>query len=409
MKKRWICSGIMIAISLAILVGMFFSYIKVDFHGFGDKFVELAPELLGSDILKELAQGIRAAAEELLKQLISAAGSSSSDPLVLSFTGFGIISQASSWSSRLKEYEAVAAALKWTILIVLIPCVFSILAFAFSFVRRRWSYLTAGICSLLGLAGTLISVLFIFPNRIYNAILGIDLGEVSSLIGKSLTDTNWVSAIAGFVGGGVDTVVGGTVAQFAEKMNFHESTVRGFIVRGLGPAYWISIVCFVILLVLSVVGFIIARKPSVAADGRGGRDRRPPVGSEGDNTPIRIPPGGFNKTYAVHGKAVRTAAQPGIQCSFGPLAGVTIPLAAGDRLTLGTDADRCNLVCAAPGVAPVHCSILWNQGTGEYTVLDPAGAGVYLDGRRITPGRGIPVPGGARVFLGNEKNSVRLL
>ena len=399
----------MIAVSLAVLIGMAFSYIQVNFNGFSDKFVELAPEVLGNDILKDLAGGIRTAVDELLKSLIKGAGSSNKDPLILSFTGFGVMSKASTWSHRLKDYPQVATILWWIFVVVLIPCVFGLLTFAFSFVRRRWSYLVAGICSLAGLAGTLLSVLYIFPNRIYGAILDIDLGRVFELIGKSVTDVGWVSAVAGFLGGGIDTVTEGTVAQLAEKLNFHESTVRGFIVRGLGPAYWISVVCFALLLVLSVVGFIIARKPGVAKDqSRAGRNRA----RENENfnmPPLRIPAGGFDKTYAVHGTAVRTAAQPGIQCSFGALAGVTIPLAAGDKLTLGTDPNRCNLVCAAPGIAPVHCSILWNQGTGDYTVQDPVGAGVYVNGKRIMRGSGVTVPGGDRVFLGNEKNSVRFL
>lgn len=84
----------------------------------------------------------------------------------------------------------------------------------------------------------------------------------------------------------------------------------------------------------------------------------------------------------------------------------------GRQIIIGRDQKNCTIAFAdkTPGVSNRHCSITWDENTGEFILTDlNSSYGTFLmDGRRLTPGVGQRLKPGDSFYLGEKGNWFRV-
>ena len=364
----WLASGVMIAAALAVICSIFLTYFKLDFVDFGSRITKTAAESSGSSVVRQLAEAVSLQAEELISQTISCFSGKESD-LVLSLSGTEIIKNVQDFLENLNKYPRIKWILICVLVMIILPVICALLAFIFSWFRKKWSYITACACGMVGLIGTLVSALWLFPASIYHSLLNVNLAHISGLIGKSISNESWLKKITELAGNMADAGEAGKVKDIAHQLSLKESDVRSFVLKGLGPAFWICIAGLFVLVMAAVVGIIIAKEAE-----------------------------GFQAgTY------------PAVVCHFGNLAEAEIPVPteAGKFLTIGSDSE-CNLIIDE--LAPLHCAIRWDKKQQNYLVVNPEKGKVFFaNGREIKQGGSITLKSGETICLGKMANKVEVL
>lgn len=84
----------------------------------------------------------------------------------------------------------------------------------------------------------------------------------------------------------------------------------------------------------------------------------------------------------------------------------------GRQIVIGRDQKNCTIAFAdkTPGVSSRHCSVTWDENTGEFILTDlNSSYGTFLmDGRRLTPGVGQRLKPGDGFYLGEKGNWFRV-
>ena len=89
--------------------------------------------------------------------------------------------------------------------------------------------------------------------------------------------------------------------------------------------------------------------------------------------------------------------------------GANLPLREGERIIIGTDPVKCNLILPAVNIDPVHCAVSFRPDEGCYILKDYSEHGIWTATirKKIVPA-GDKVPAGTRIYLGTLDNSLYL-
>ena len=301
--EKWIVSILMLFVAVIIGAGILLPYLQVDLSG-------------PISLVAAVSQPVANVFNYLTEFLGNEAGRLTFSALTLLKLTMGKFSG---------DFPEAAAALKSIKLIILIPYIIVILCFIFAFFRRTWSYIVTAVLSAAGLAVSLLSILLLVPKKLYEAI---------PKAVRDIADTLKLS-----------------------EVGFDEAGIRGFVRKGIGISWWIMVIGFALLLILSVIGIVMCVK-----------------------------------------KRKAVSATHGVCCSFGALNGVGIPLSTGQEILIGKDPSRCNYIASEQGVENVHCRIRY-IGNNCYEVTNYSRAGITISGRRIVNSNGVNVQAGTPVII----------
>ena len=237
---------------------------------------------------------------------------------------------------------------------VLAPYICAVIAIICAFFRKVWSYCISLIGSAAGLTISLLGMLVIIPKHVS------DLFPSFSV---------------------VDIVP--------------EKTVREAMLSNTGLAWWVSVIASLVIAAFSIWGIVLAVK-----EGRGGSDLLPDDGGFGTYT--RAAERNWKK-----GRPARS--EGGIICDFGDFAGVTIPIAAGEELVLGSDSISSNLVIQEPWIDGTHCIIKWDSVNAVYTVSCYARDGISVNSRILSKGSRVTASSGDVIFISRHNETIRLV
>ena len=93
----------------------------------------------------------------------------------------------------------------------------------------------------------------------------------------------------------------------------------------------------------------------------------------------------------------------------GKLAGTIVRLNDEQKITLGRDSARADIVIASDTVSRVHCTIVYHGDTNSYTLFDMSKNGVFIGrGQRIAQKMEVRLYSGDELWIGDETNRIRL-
>lgn len=99
-----------------------------------------------------------------------------------------------------------------------------------------------------------------------------------------------------------------------------------------------------------------------------------------------------------------------VEILSGEFAGATLPVTAGEDITIGRDPKRANVVTspANTSISGLHCRIRFDEQNGKYVVIDHSTNGTYLNNEKLTPERGTYAAKGSLVKLADGAMILRL-
>ena len=354
--KKWVCSGILAALSMMVICSVFFAFFDGSFLGFGNDLVDTKSEKLQTDTLKTAARGVSREADSLIEEINDVL--TGEDSYTVSFTGLDLVKDIPDLKNNLDDHPGIKGAVISAFCMVLIPVFFALLVFGFSWIRKKWSYITAAALSTAGIATLLVMSLLLFPANIYNDVMNADLEEISRQAGRSLDDQSWHDELQNLAGDDINLAEEGKVLHIEDDLEINKSAVRSYVIDGFGPAFIICAIGFVLMLAASLAGILFSLNPET------------------------------------------TNVEMGLTCYFGPLAGEKIPVYADEYVTLGSDSS-CNVVIQE--LAPIHCAVSWSEKSHTYVIANPENAKIILEnGRELKPGGGMQLSSGESMFLGNK-------
>lgn len=143
--------------------------------------------------------------------------------------------------------------------------------------------------------------------------------------------------------------------------------ISPFFVDGLGPGFWICVIVFVFILLISICGYIT-----------------------------------YDLTEAPD--TVQVFGEPGILCLCGEMAGLRIPMETGDEIMVGSDVRYCNLIVEKEHVRKNHCLIRYD-GKNYILSFHPAGMTFVNEEQPLVYGeQKITVARGSRLEIGTLQN-----
>lgn len=93
----------------------------------------------------------------------------------------------------------------------------------------------------------------------------------------------------------------------------------------------------------------------------------------------------------------------------GKLAGTIVRLKDGQKITLGRDVKKAEIVIEVETVSRVHCTIQYHNASNNYLVCDLSKNGVFIDnGKRLAPGTEVSLEPGSELWIGDKMNRIRL-
>lgn len=93
----------------------------------------------------------------------------------------------------------------------------------------------------------------------------------------------------------------------------------------------------------------------------------------------------------------------GVKGMFG---GAQIPLANGDEIVIGRDAEICHIVLEGQSISRKHCVIQYDGKTGHYIVTDYSANGTFLgNGSRLPKETPTPLSPGTVLWIGDAENT----
>lgn len=93
----------------------------------------------------------------------------------------------------------------------------------------------------------------------------------------------------------------------------------------------------------------------------------------------------------------------------GQYTGFDFEIEPGEEIVFGRDEEFCDVTFASPQISRRHCGIRYDEVTGCYQVIDYSVTGTMLsNGRKVTSGSYMVVHPGIIVYLGDQKEAIRL-
>lgn len=99
-----------------------------------------------------------------------------------------------------------------------------------------------------------------------------------------------------------------------------------------------------------------------------------------------------------------------VEILSGEFAGATLPVKAGEDITIGRDPKRANVVTspANTSISGLHCRIRYDEQNGKYIVIDHSSNGTYLNNEKLMHERGTYAAKGSLVKLADGAMILRL-
>lgn len=227
------------------------------------------------------------------------------------------------------------------------PYIIAVAVIVFGLLKQRWSYIVTAVLSGLEIAFLLIDSQILIPNYLVKV--------ADSMVETLENSVIQIPYIGDFVWGGVEDTIGFDSSE----------TIKAFFTRGLGPGFWICVVVFVFVLMISICVYFVWNMAEDTAE--------------------------------------TVAKEAAVICLCGDMAGLRIPMNPEDEIVIGSDARFCNLVVEEREIDSKQCRILYHD--GKYTVTGYAKSPTILneeitlrDSQCITVGRG------TRLEIGAIKN-----
>lgn len=157
-----------------------------------------------------------------------------------------------------------------------------------------------------------------------------------------------------------------------------------------------------------------AEDDAAPADNHGGSGKVPPLNPNPpqkpiiDNNDVDAAPPTAPLTDNPFGKFARTGV---VICESGMYQGARFSIKEGEELVIGTNAGLCNIIIdnGDDAVSAKHCSIEFNAGANNYTVVDYSTNGTFLrSGERLINNAPKILPVGELLIIGDAKNTFRV-
>lgn len=130
----------------------------------------------------------------------------------------------------------------------------------------------------------------------------------------------------------------------------------------------------------------------------------PQNGMVDDDAPTADIYGGSNPAYGGSAQAFGRPTLVGVQ---GEYAGASIPIEPGQKLIVGRDATRCNVILSSPQVSRLHMTVEYVD--GKFIVVDYSTYGTHdLNQGQLPKETSVSVPAGTTLRLGNGDEVFRL-
>lgn len=130
----------------------------------------------------------------------------------------------------------------------------------------------------------------------------------------------------------------------------------------------------------------------------------PQNGMVDDDAPTADIYGGSNPVYGGSAQAFGRPTLVGVQ---GEYAGASIPIEPGQKLIVGRDATRCNVILSSPQVSRLHMTVEYVD--GKFIVVDYSTYGTHdLNQGQLPKETSVSVPAGTTLRLGNGDEVFRL-
>ncbi len=99
-----------------------------------------------------------------------------------------------------------------------------------------------------------------------------------------------------------------------------------------------------------------------------------------------------------------------VEILSGEFAGATLPVKAGEDITIGRDPKRANVVTspANTSISGLHCRIRYDEQNGKYIVVDHSSNGTYLNNEKLMQEKGTYAAKGSLVKLADGAMILRL-
>ena len=99
-----------------------------------------------------------------------------------------------------------------------------------------------------------------------------------------------------------------------------------------------------------------------------------------------------------------------VEILSGEFAGATLPVKAGEDITIGRDPKRANVVTSSTNtsISGLHCRIRYDEQNGKYIVIDHSTNGTYLNNEKLAQERGTYAARGSLVKLADGAMILRL-
>lgn len=229
--------------------------------------------------------------------------------------------------------------------IVLLPYVIITVDLVLLLLRTNKKYLIQAILTGVTLIGTIINHFAVIPNAIKNTVQDV-----------------------------IDQSVAGEFLSL-----FHAESVTGMFGNelakvyrnSLGPGIYVQFVLMLCIVITSVLAFIFVRKEDVGI--------------------------------------VRKIPQPVLRVLSGMYEGATVNFEPGEEIIVGRDPAVSHVIFPSEKISRKHCSIAFDELTGQFRVTDYSSNGTYIQGtRRIMRNQTQFVPRGTMIALGDKVNCIRV-
>lgn len=227
------------------------------------------------------------------------------------------------------------------------PYVTAVVVIVFGLLKQRWSHIVTAVLAAVEIIFLLVDSQILIPARLVKVA-----DSVVETLGNSVIQIPYVGDL---VWGRVEDTIGIGSSD----------AIKEFFTRGLGPGFWISVIVFVFVFMISVCAYF---------------------------------------TYDMAGDPVNTVEkESAIICLCGDMAGLRIPMNPEDEIIIGSDARYCNLVVGEQGIDSKQCHILYHD--GRYTVTGYAKTATILNEEiSLRNSQCMTVERGTRLELGTIKN-----
>ena len=273
----------------------------------------------------------------------------------IAFTGLTL---AQNLSLPGEAFSAGIFSFAWRL--ALVTSVFCLGCLVMAFFQKTWSNILGMMFSLLGILWNVLVLVFFLPNWI-----------------MALFDTSQTMSGLWDI---LESLFGMSLVRFSSSAgSVSMAGVRSWVFSCLGIGYKVTLLCLLLLF----VGFILAQVFCARSQNFAGAETEPRI--------YPRPP---------------ITKEAGIICEFGECNGLKAVMQPGEKMIIGRDVERCNLVLKESDIDSVHCIISYDG--KEYQVQDLSYTGITCEKIRLDKETINIIPREMTLCLGTEANRIFL-